>query len=194
MTDSQDMDTLASLTSSIGTVVALLVPAVIIAVLRIGDVTMNVFRTVFTVQGRKGLAALAHGVEAGIWLAAAGIVFADLTPVRMAGFVIGVMAGTLAGTTLIERLRLGTVTVRIYVDASEDDYAGLRIADAIHEAGFGATTFNGTGYRGPVQMVLSTVRRKDANEVADIARAIRVDSLVAIDNEMQQLATAGGRV
>lgn len=169
---------------ALGDVAIVAGPAVLIAVLRIADVTVNVFRTVFTVQGRKRLAALAHGVEGAIWLLAAGIVFADLTAVRMAGFVVGVVAGTLLGTTIIERLRLGTVTVRVYVDATQDPTAGLQIAEAIHDAGYGATTFDGTGYRGPVQMVLSTVRRRDATTVAELARQVRTDARVAFDNEM----------
>lgn len=168
-------------------------PALGVALLRVGDVTLNVFRTVFTVQGRKGLAALFHGIEGGVWIAAAGIVFADMTPARLTGFVVGVMAGTLLGTTIIEHLQLGTVTVRVYVNAALDPTAGLRIADAIHEAGFGATTFDGTGYHGPVQMVLSTVRRRDAATVADIARAVREDALVAVDNELHPVPV-GGRV
>ena len=171
----------------------LLWPAMAIALLRVGDVTLNVFRTVFMVQGRKWLAAVFHGIEGGVWLGAAGIVFANMTPLRMIGYVLGVIAGTLLGTTIIERLRLGTVTVRIYIDASDDGMAGLRIADAIHEAGFGATTFDGTGYRGPVQMVLSTVRRRDAGTVADVARGVRADARVAFDNEMQPVAV-GARV
>ncbi len=171
----------------------LLWPALVVALLRIGDVTLNVFRTVFTVQGRKLLAALFHGFEGGVWIAAAGIVFADMTPARVGGFIVGVMCGTLLGTSIIERLQLGTVTVRIYADTSLDAHAGLRIADAIHDAGFGATTFDGTGYRGPVQMVLSTVRRRDAGPVADIARAVRADALVAFDNDMQPVPV-GGRV
>lgn len=171
----------------------LLWPALVVALLRIGDVTLNVFRTVFTVQGRKLLAAMFHGLEGGVWIAAAGIVFADMTPARVGGFIVGVMAGTLLGTSIIERLQLGTVTVRIYADASLDPMAGLRIADAIHEAGFGATTFDGTGYRGPVQMVLSTVRRRDAGPVAEIARAVKADALVAFDNDMQPVPV-GGRV
>ena len=166
-------------------------PALAVALLRVGDVTLNVFRTVFTVQGRKGLAALFAGVESGVWVAAAGIVFSDMTPVRLAGFVAGVMLGTLLGTSVIERLQLGTVTVRIYADASDDAWAGRRIADAIHEAGHGATTFDGTGYRGPVQMVLSTVRRRDAARVSDIARTIRADAMIAVDNDMQPLSPTG---
>lgn len=192
MTDDPCMDGLPLLASA--TDLWLVVwPALAVALLRVGDVTLNVFRTVFTVQGRKGLAAVFHGVEGGVWMAAAGIVFADMTPARMAGFVVGVMAGTLLGTTIIERLQLGTVTVRIYADASEDRQAGRRIANAIHEAGHGATTFDGTGYRGPVQMVLSTVRRRDAGRVADIARDVHTTALVAFDNDMQPLSS-GGRV
>ena len=168
-------------------------PALGVALLRIGDVTLNVFRTVFTVQGRKGLAALFHGLEGGVWIAAAGIVFADMSAARLTGFVVGVMLGTLLGTTIVEHLQLGTVTVRIYVNAIDDAIAGLRVADAIHEAGFGATTFDGTGYHGPVQMVLSTVRRRDAATVAEIARAVRVDALVAVDNELHRVPV-GARV
>lgn len=184
---------LLPLLSSPGEVWALVWPALVIVVLRIGDVTLNVFRTVFTVQGRKALAALAHGLEGGFWLAAAGIVFADMTPARAAGYVIGIMAGTLLGTGMIERLKLGMVTVRIYVDLTEDTRAGLRIANALHDAGFGATTFDGTGYRGPVQMVLSTVRRRDAGRVAHVARDVRTDALVAVDNDLQPVPV-GGRV
>jgi len=192
MTDDPYMDGLPLLASA--TDLWLVVwPALVVALLRIGDVTLNVFRTVFTVQGRKGLAALFHGIEGGVWMAAAGIVFSDMTPARMTGFVVGVMAGTLLGTTIIERLRLGTVTVRVYVDTSDDALAGLRVADAIHDAGHGATTFDGTGYRGPVQMVLSTVRRRDAGRVAEIARTVHETALVAFDNDMQPLSS-GARV
>lgn len=192
MADDHGMDGLPLL-STVTDVWLLLWPALAVALLRVGDVTLNVFRTVFTVQGRKVLAAVFHGIEGGVWLAAAGIVFANMTPLRTIGYVVGIMAGTLLGTTIIERLRLGTVTVRIYTDASEDGMAGLRIADAIHEAGYGATTFDGTGYRGPVQMVLSTVRRRDAGLVADVARSVKADARVAFDNEMQPVAV-GARV
>ena len=190
--DDRHVDAMLAL-GALGDAWALAWPALGVALLRIGDVTLNVFRTVFTVQGRKGLAAVFHGLEGGIWIAAAGIVFADMTAPRLAGFVIGVMAGTLLGTSIVERLQLGTVTVRVYVDATTDPTAGLRVADAVHEAGFGATTFDGTGYHGPVQMVLSTVRRRDAATVAMIARAVREDALVAVDNELHPVPV-GGRV
>jgi uncharacterized protein YebE (UPF0316 family) len=161
-------------------------PAIAIALLRIGDVTLNVFRVVFVVQERRLLAGLVAGAEAGMWLAAAGIVFADMTPVRAVGFVIGVASGTAIGVELTRRLRLGMTTVRVYASAAEVDEdgrpfeRGAAIARAIHAAGHGATVFRGTGYRGPVDMVLSTVRRRDAEAVLAIARSVDPAAFAAI--------------
>jgi uncharacterized protein YebE (UPF0316 family) len=172
-----------TLPAALSSVVVTLAPAVLIALLRIVDVTLNVFRTVFTVGGRKHLAALFHGLEALAWMSAAGIALADMTPVKMGGYVAGVMVGTWVGMQIIERMRLGMVTVRVFAGTDEDPTLGHGILHAIHDAGFGATLFDGTGYRGPVEMVLSTVRRRDADEVVGIVHGVRGDVFVALDNE-----------
>jgi uncharacterized protein YebE (UPF0316 family) len=179
-------------------------PAITIALLRIGDVCLNVFRTVFVVQERRLLASLTAGAEAALWLSAAGIVFASMTPVRAAGFVIGVATGTAIGVQLTSRMRLGMSTVRVYTDAERKDADGRplelggRIADAIRAAGHGATVFRGRGYRGEVDMVLSTVRRRDADAVLAIAREVDAASFAAVDNAIQPAgvpaASSAGRV
>lgn len=166
----------------------LLWSAVAIALLRIGDVSLNVFRVVFVVQERRLLAALVAGAEASVWLAAAGIVFAEMTPVRVTGFIVGVAVGTAIGVTVAGRLRLGMTTVRIYADAArlDDDGhpldIGRAISQAIHLSGHGATVFRGTGFGGPVDMVLSTVRRRDAERILEIARGIDPATFAALDN------------
>ena len=163
-------------------------PALVVALLRITDVSIGVFRTVFVVQERRTLAACAAGLESTTWLAAAGIVFADITPIRFGGFVVGVALGTAIGVELTRRLRLGMATVRIYTDATRTDEDGMplevgdAVARAIHAAGFGATVFRGRGYRGPVDMVLSTVRRRHAEKVLRIARGVDPDAFAAVDN------------
>jgi uncharacterized protein YebE (UPF0316 family) len=164
-------------------------PAALVACLRMMDVTLNVFRTVFTVNGRKYLAAIAHGMEGAVWLTATGIVLSDLTITKTVGFIAGIMLGTLVGTSIVERLRLGMVTVRIYADASHDEGSGAAIADAIRAAGFGATTFTGEGMNGPVKMVLSTVPRRRAGLVVAAATDVSSHAVVAIDNDLQSLAT-----
>jgi uncharacterized protein YebE (UPF0316 family) len=174
---------------------AMLWPALAIAALRMTDVSLNVFRTVFIVQERRLLASMAAAMESASWLAAAGIVFADMTPVRAAGFVAGVSTGTAIGVSLTRRLRLGMVTVRVYaggerdpaghpLDERQPESSGSDIARAIHAAGHGATVFSGNGYSGPVDMVLSTVRRKDADAVLTIARDVAPDAFAAIDNSL----------
>jgi uncharacterized protein YebE (UPF0316 family) len=179
-------------------------PALTIALLRIGDVSLNVFRTVFVVQERRLLASLTAGAEAAMWLSAAGIVFASMTPFRAAGFVVGVATGTAIGVQLTSRMRLGMSTVRVYTDAERVDADGRpldlgeRIAEAIRAAGHGATVFRGRGYRGEVDMVLSTVRRRDADAVLAIAREVDAASFAAVDNAIQPAgvpaAATAGRV
>lgn len=178
---------------------AVLWPALAIAGLRTTDVTLNVFKTIAIVRGRRAYASLLQGAESAVWLAAAGIVFSDMTPIRAAGFVFGVMAGTVVGMNVVRGLQLGMVTVRIYapMPASstglaeaehDDDTAMLRrprmVQQALHEAGYRATTFRGEGRDGEVEMILSTVRRKDAMAVMELARQIAPDAFVSVDNDL----------
>lgn len=185
---------MTTLAGELATWWALLWPALAIAALRAADVSMNVFRVVFVVQGRRWLAAIAAGLEAGIWLAAAGIVLADLTWLRASGFVLGVALGTAVGVELTERLRLGMKTVRIYVHVGEDRtdrpgehgtpgrLDGHDVAHLLHLEGFRATVFRGRGYRGPVDMVLSTVPYRDTDRVLRLARSVAPDAFAAVDN------------
>ncbi len=167
-----------------------LAPALLVALLRITDVTLNVFRTVFTVNGRKGPAALFHAAEAGVWLAAAGIVLTDLTVAKAVGYLCGVGFGTLLGTTIVERLRMGMATVRIYCDTRHEPASGAAVAAMIRAAGFGATTFEGEGMHGPVTMILSTVPRRRIATVVAAARSVTDDLVMAVDNDLQPMTNA----
>ncbi len=176
----------------------LLWPALAIAGLRTTDVTLNVFKTIAIVRGRRRAAAVLQGAESAVWLAAAGIVFSDMTPMRAAGFVIGVMLGTVVGMNVVRKLQLGMVTVRIYASVGPqvasaepggpDDTAVLgrprMVQHALHEAGFRATTFRGEGRDGEVEMILATVRRKDAEQVMELARQIAPEAFVSVDNDL----------
>ena len=192
------MDWFTSTGTDIVAIWALIWPALGIALLRIGDVTLNVFRMVFVVQERRLLAALASAGEASLWLSAAGIVFANMSPLRAVGYVAGVAAGTAIGMEVAKRLRLGMATVRVYADATRTDEHGIpleighRIATAIREAGYAATVFRGHGLRGEVDMVLSTVRRKNAEEVVALARSVDSSAMAAIDNSLNPAAVPAG--
>lgn len=180
-------DTPLRLAADIWVVIA---PALLVAALRITDVTLNVFRTVFTVQGRKALASVFHAAEGGVWLTAAGIVLSDLTLPKTIGYLCGLALGTLLGTSIVERLRMGMATVRIYCDNSHEPGAGAAVAAIIRAAGFAATTFEGEGLNGPVTMILSTVPRRRISAVKAAAESVTDGLVIAVDNDLQPMTNA----
>jgi uncharacterized protein YebE (UPF0316 family) len=171
---------------------ALCWPALLVALLRIGDVTVNVFKVTCMVHGRRSAAAAFAALEAAIWLSAAGLVFTDLTVARGLGFIAGVSAGTFLGMLIVDRAKLGLVTVRVFVAANEGrELAGHIIAERIRRNGHGATVFPGYGHKGEVHMVLSVVKRRVAQGVCDLVRTTDPTSFVAIDNEPGPQSSVG---
>lgn len=178
-----------------GALLTALGSGLLVAALRLSDVLLGVIKTTFVVNGTRAPAALFAGLEAAVWLSAAGIVFADPTPARFLGFVAGVAGGTWAGLALVHAFKLGSVAVRAFVPADGDRrLAGHFVAEAIRARGFGATTFTGFGANGRVDMVLSVVRRRDARIVCDIVRGADPESFVAVDNQPEAGSSLHGGV
>jgi uncharacterized protein YebE (UPF0316 family) len=140
---------------------AALITAIQIALLRVTDVMLNVFRTTFIVRGRTLAASMAAFGESAAWIAAAGIVLADLTLLRGFAFATGVAIGTALGIVVVRSMRLGLVTVRVFAPLER----GHEVADRLRAAGQGATMFPGEGRDGPVAMILSVMRRREADEI-----------------------------
>jgi len=138
-----------------------LITAIQIAMLRVTDVMLGVFRTTFIVRGRTLAASLAAFGESAAWIAAAGIVLADLTLLRGFAFATGVGIGTALGVIVVRGMRLGLVTVRVFAPLAR----GTEVAELLRAAGQGATMFPGQGRDGPVAMVLSVMRRREADEI-----------------------------
>jgi uncharacterized protein YebE (UPF0316 family) len=143
------------------TTAAALITAIQISLLRVTDVMLNVFRTTFIVRGRTLAASMAAFGESAAWIAAAGIVLADLTLLRGLAFATGVAIGTALGIVVVRSMRLGLVTVRVFAPLDR----GNEVADRLREAGQGATLFPGEGRDGPVAMILSVMRRREADEI-----------------------------
>jgi len=160
---------LASGVAIVGTIVLILpasaaaafITAIQIALLRVTDVMLGVFRTTFIVRGRTLAASLAAFGESAAWIAAAGIVLSDLTLLRGLAFATGVGIGTALGVIMVRGLRLGLVTVRVFAPLDR----GPEVADLLRAAGQGATMFPGEGRDGPVAMILSVMRRREADEI-----------------------------
>jgi uncharacterized protein YebE (UPF0316 family) len=161
----------------------LLWPLVVISVLRASDVTLGVFKTTFVVQGRRTAAAAFAASEALVWLTAAGIVLAEFTPARLVAFAVGVGSGTWLGMAVVHRLRLGLVTLRLFVPGGPGrEHAGRQAVARIRSLGYGATLFSGEGYSGPVAMILVVARRREAAQICLAVQRRDPQVMVTVDN------------
>jgi uncharacterized protein YebE (UPF0316 family) len=173
---------------------ALVWPALVVALLRVTDVTVNVLKTISVVGGRRAAAAAFAALEASIWLSAAGIVFADLSALRFLGFVVGVGTGTWVGMAVVQRARIGLVTMRVFVGAGEGrELAGHIVAERLRKLGHPATLFEGWGKDGPVHMILAVVRRRDASSLIDTIEHTDPQAFVAMDDHASGLLGHVGR-
>lgn len=172
-------------------VLAAALPVVAVVLARIADVTLGVLRTVFIVSGRRTSAGMVASAEAGVWLAAAGIVLNDLTPMKAIAYCVGVGAGTIVGMAVVRAAKWGMVTIRIFVPHGQGD----DVAAYLRGEGLGATVFTGQGRDGPRDMVMSMARRREAAAVSD-ALAGREDTFCLLDTEAAVGAGVGvaGRV
>ena len=93
----------------------LLAGALLVFVLRIGDVSIGTLRMLYSVRGRRLPAASLGLVESGLFVFAISRVFRDLShnPWNMAGYACGFAAGTALGITLERWIGSGWILARV---------------------------------------------------------------------------------
>ncbi|MDX1614818.1 MAG: DUF5698 domain-containing protein [Candidatus Promineifilaceae bacterium] len=156
---------------------AVLSAALLIFVLRVIGVTLATVRVLIMMRGRKLLSAAMGFFEVLVYVLAIGEVVNNLSNVwNLLGYCLGFAVGTLVGMVLEEYLALGYATVRIV-----SRYKGQHVAEAIREAGYGATVEWGQGRAGTVSMILVTVRRKEINAVVAVADGVDPEAFVTVE-------------
>jgi uncharacterized protein YebE (UPF0316 family) len=139
--------------------------ALLIFLLRIGDVTAGTLRVIFLVNGRRMPAMILAFAESAIWILAISRVFSHLdTWQNMAGYAAGYACGTLVGISVDQFIGIGQSIVRVI---TRDP--GNHLRERLASEGFGVTTFFGEGVNGPVQeLILVIPRRRRKNLVAHV--------------------------
>ncbi|GIK10424.1 MAG: UPF0316 protein [Anaerolineaceae bacterium] len=130
---------------------------------RIADVTLGTIRIIFTSRGRKTIAPLLGFVEVFIWVS----VIAEVTRgahniVAYLAYAAGFAGGTFAGIWIEERMAIGSLVIRAILPESQ---AGLE--DELRAAGYGVTSVDAHGGKGPVKLVYTIVNRKDLPNVIE---------------------------
>lgn len=131
--------------------------------LRIIDVSMSTVRIVLSVRGHKKIVPLIGFFEVMIWVLAVGnaIRFLD-SGWHLLGYGAGFSTGNMVGLWIEERLAIGYATIRVV-----STHAGVEMADALRNIGFGVTEFGGHGRDGRVEIVYTVCKRRDIERVID---------------------------
>jgi uncharacterized protein YebE (UPF0316 family) len=151
--------------------------ALLIFVAEMCVVTLATLRIIFIARGQWILAPLLGCGEIMIWLFAIGKTMQNLDdPACFLGFALGFTLGNFLGILIEKKLAMGTVTVRIITHRNP----GMLI-DALRAASFGVTCVEGQGATGPVQIVLTIVKRRQLAEVMALIDEHHPQAFYAVD-------------
>jgi uncharacterized protein YebE (UPF0316 family) len=141
-------------------------------------VTISTMRTIFVARGMKVLAPLLGFFEVSLWLVAIGAVMKNLSDwTCSAAFAGGFTLGNFLGILLEEKLAMGSVVVRVITRKGAGE-----LVENLRAAGYGVTCVDGQGSRGPVQIVLSVVPRKELERVLGLARQFDPNVFYSVDD------------
>lgn len=156
---------------------AVLLGAALIFGLRVIGITLSTVRVLMMMRGQKLASAALGFFEVLVYVIAIGQVVSNLSNIwNILGYCFGFSAGTVFGMWLDDHLAGGYANVRII-----SRYQAQAIVEAIRAAGYGATLDWATGRSGSVGMVMATVRRKEVNEVCDLADHVDAAAFITVD-------------
>jgi uncharacterized protein YebE (UPF0316 family) len=156
-----------------------LAPALLIFLLRIGDVSIGTCRMLYAMRGRRVLAACLGLIESGVFIFAisSALVGATQNPWKMVGYACGFATGTFLGMTLEGWIASGTIMVRII-----SKHHSQAVAVALRAAGFGLTSIRGTGHSLDVLVLLIVAPRKRGKELIRRVNDVDPDAFLTIES------------
>ncbi len=150
---------------------------VLIFVAELTVVTISTVRIIFVSRGHKYLAPVLGFFEITIWLFAIGQIMQNLSDLGCyAGFAGGFTVGNFLGILIEKKLAIGSLVVRTITARNANP-----LVEDLRHAGYGVTCLDGHGAVGPVQVILTVVKRKHLDEVAAIIRRFDPRAFYAVD-------------
>jgi uncharacterized protein YebE (UPF0316 family) len=155
-----------------------LLAGLLIFALRIVDVSMAIVRLLMVIRGRKALAWLFGFVQAFVYIVAIREVMADLGNwINILSYAAGFATGTVVGIWIEERLAIGYGHVRIM-----SPRRGSSVTNRLREAGFGVTVVPGRGRDGMVDVLVTTVPRRQVRTVTRLVEETDPGAFIPVEN------------
>jgi len=151
--------------------------ALVIFFLRIIDVSCDTMRVIFAIRGKRAIAAVLGFVQALVWIFAVGNAVKHLNSIlHVLGYAGGYAMGTYIGVSIEQAIAYGVATVRVVTKR-----AGLGIAAALRDQGYGVTESQGLGRDGTVEVFDSVVQRGHLDDVLALITSLDDEAFVTVD-------------
>ncbi len=144
---------------------------------RILDQSIGTMRLIFVSKGFRHIGPILGFFEVIIWLLAITQVLKHLyNPMCYIAYGAGFAMGNYVGIRLEERISIGNVLIRIVpkMDTSE-------LITHLRDEGFGVTSVDAEGAKGPVKIVFTIIKRKSAARVIDIINRYNPNAFFTIE-------------
>jgi len=154
--------------------------ALLIMVMRIGDVSIGTMRTILVVQGRKYLAGMAGMVEVLIWVFAIRYIFQNLDEVlNLFGYAIGFGLGNIIGITLEQKIGLGFAQINVI-----SRFASDKIAETLRNQKYGVTVLPAQGVSGELSLLMLIVPRKHQKKIIASIELIDKTAFITVQHSL----------
>lgn len=150
---------------------------ILIFFMRICDVSLATIRMLMIMRNARIWAPVIGFFEVLIWLLAAGTAIQHLgSPWHVLGYAGGFAAGNFVGLLLEGKLAFGFASVQIFARSH-----GSELAEALRAFGHGVTQLQGKGRGGPVDLILSVVKRRDLPAINLLVNDLAPESFVSVE-------------
>lgn len=158
----------------------ILLSALLIFFARVLNISISTIRTLLMTRGDRVWSAVMGFFEALIFAVVFAQIIKDLNNVwNLVGYSAGFSAGILLGIEIERRLVRGYATVHVV-----STHQAHTVAEAIRQAGFGATESWGSGSEGQVGIVRAVVPRRELTLVTNLVNEADPASFVTVEDTL----------
>ncbi|MCX6666326.1 MAG: DUF2179 domain-containing protein [Euryarchaeota archaeon] len=154
-----------------------LLPLLIFAA-RLTDVSLGTIRIIFVSRGIKYIAPVIAFIEINIWLLAIAQIMQNLNNLACSlAYATGFALGCFVGMLIEEKLSIGMVMVRITTK-----HDSPQLVESLKEAGYGVTTVDADGVKGPVKIIMAVIRREDLHTIVNHVNQIHPHAFYSVED------------